>query len=117
MLANFSTIWYLVKFRNVLRLYYLRNLALWLFSFSLSFSHSLPLSFYHLLCLSVCLSLYLYVISDHCFIHKWLLLTDPEDPSAGAKGYLKISINVIGPGADPKPSPSTLSQDDVDIES
>ena len=22
---------------------------------------------------------------DHCFIHKWLLLTDPEDPSGGAK--------------------------------
>ena len=22
---------------------------------------------------------------EHCFIHKWLLLTDPNDPSAGAK--------------------------------
>ena len=22
---------------------------------------------------------------QHCFIHKWLLLTDPEDPSGGAK--------------------------------
>lgn len=21
----------------------------------------------------------------HCFIHKWLLLTDPEDPSGGAR--------------------------------
>ena len=54
---------------------------------------------------------------DHCFIHKWLLLTDPDDPSAGAKGYLKFSINVIGPGEDPTPSPSTMSQESVDIES
>ena len=22
---------------------------------------------------------------EHCFIHKWLLLTDPGDPSGGAK--------------------------------
>ena len=57
------------------------------------------------------------LISDHCFIHKWLLLTDPDDPSAGAKGYLKFSINVIGPGEDPTPSPSTMSQESVDIES
>ena len=54
---------------------------------------------------------------EHCFIHKWLLLTDPDDPSAGAKGYLKFSINIIGPGDDPKPSPSTLSKESVDIES
>lgn len=31
----------------------------------------------------------------HCFIHKWLLLTDPEDPAGGSKvgtvlGYSKI---------------------------
>ena len=58
-----------------------------------------------------------HLISDHCFIHKWLLLTDPDDPSAGAKGYLKFSINVIGPGEDPTPSPSTMSQESVDIES
>ena len=24
---------------------------------------------------------------DKCFIHKWLLLTDPDDPSSGAKVY------------------------------
>ena len=33
------------------------------------------------------------------------------------QGYLKISINVIGPGDDPKPSPSSLTQESVDIES
>ncbi len=23
--------------------------------------------------------------AGHCFIHKWLLMTDPDDPSGGAK--------------------------------
>ena len=98
--------------------------------------------------------------SDHCFIHKWLLLTDPNDTAAGAKvcvcggggggacvthirttlhycvsdavlifvsasssshshlpqGYLKFSIQVIGPGDEPKPSPSEMSSESVDIE-
>lgn len=53
---------------------------------------------------------------EHCFIHKWLLLTDPNDAGGGAKGYLKFSINVIAPGDDPKPSPSDMSQESVDIE-
>ena len=66
------------------------------------------------LCTSVITILSLSI--DHCFIHKWLLLTDPDDPSSGAKGYLKFSINVIGPGDDPPPSPSTMSQENVDIE-
>ena len=61
-------------------------------------------------------NLMMYYYVDHCFIHKWLLLTDPDDPSSGPKGYLKFSINVIGPGDDPKPSPSTMSQESVDIE-
>ena len=81
-----------------------KDCDVWCTFFSVCFLSVLPLSLFMWL-------------SDHCFIHKWLLLTDPEDPSAGAKGYLKISINVIGPGDDPKPSPSTLAQDDVDIES
>lgn len=39
---------------------------------------------------------------EHCYIHKWLLLTDPHDGAGGCKGYLKISINVMGPGDEPK---------------
>ena len=39
---------------------------------------------------------------EHAFIHKWLLLTDPYDAAGGSKGYLKISVNVIGPGDEPK---------------
>ncbi|NWW75850.1 DYSF protein, partial [Climacteris rufus] len=35
---------------------------------------------------------------EHAFLRKWLLLSDPEDFSAGAKGYLKVSAFVLGPG-------------------
>ncbi|KAK0680763.1 DYSF protein, partial [Pygoscelis papua] len=35
---------------------------------------------------------------EHAFLRKWLLLSDPEDFSAGAKGYLKVSLFVLGPG-------------------
>lgn len=35
---------------------------------------------------------------QHSFINKWLLLSDPEDNMAGAKGYLKICATVLGPG-------------------
>ena len=34
----------------------------------------------------------------HALLNKWLLLGDPEDAMAGAKGYLKISAIVLGPG-------------------
>ncbi len=54
---------------------------------------------------------------EHCFIHKWLLLTDPGDSGGAAKGYLKVSIQILGPGDDPKPSPSDMGQETVDIES
>ncbi len=54
---------------------------------------------------------------EHCFIHKWLLLTDPGDSGGAAKGYLKVSVQILGPGDDPKPSPSELGQETVDIES
>jgi len=29
-------------------------------------------------------------------------LTDPFDGAGGVKGYLKISVNVLGPGDEPK---------------
>ena len=31
---------------------------------------------------------------EHCFIHKWLLLTDPNDPSGGAKVRYHTNIHV-----------------------
>ena len=37
----------------------------------------------------------------HALIHKWLLLTDPDDAASGPKGYLKVSVMVLGPGDEP----------------
>ena len=37
---------------------------------------------------------------NHSLINKWLLLSDPDDTMAGAKGYLKICATVLGPGDD-----------------
>jgi hypothetical protein len=41
---------------------------------------------------------YVYDEPFHSLISKWLLLSDPCDTSAGAKGYLKVTISIIGPG-------------------
>jgi hypothetical protein len=38
---------------------------------------------------------------NHAFVNKWLLLGDPEDSMAGAKGYLKFCAIVLGPGDTP----------------
>ena len=38
---------------------------------------------------------------NHAFVNKWLLLSDPEDSMAGAKGYLKFAAIVLGPGDTP----------------
>lgn len=32
---------------------------------------------------------------------KWILLNDPDDSSSGAKGYLKVSMFVLGAGDEP----------------
>jgi len=53
----------------------------------------------------------------HTHTHKWLLLTDPKNMSGDVKGYLKVSIQLLLPGDDPKPSPPTMSPESVDIES
>ncbi|ESN98173.1 hypothetical protein HELRODRAFT_177418 [Helobdella robusta] len=44
---------------------------------------------------------------NHCFVNKWLLLSDPEQVSDGHKGYLKISVALLGPGDDPPSFEST----------
>ncbi|NXE18137.1 MYOF protein, partial [Ardeotis kori] len=47
------------------------------------------------------------MIGDVCFIlghavmRKWLLLNDPEDTNSGAKGYMKVSMFVLGTGDEP----------------
>ncbi|XP_041986381.1 otoferlin [Aricia agestis] len=49
------------------------------------------------------------------FYHKWALLTDPDDMTAGAKGYLKCDISVIGKGDTIKiPPKSEKDEDDIE---
>ncbi|XP_076320149.1 otoferlin-like isoform X2 [Tachypleus tridentatus] len=52
---------------------------------------------------------------DHQFYHKWALLTDPDDVTAGPKGYLKCDISVVGKGDTVKPPPKS-EKDEDDIE-
>ena len=58
----------------------------------------------------VSLSFYAFFILGHAVMRKWLLLNDPEDTSSGAKGYMKVSMFVLGTGDEPPVSPkfSTL---------
>ncbi|XP_063313638.1 dysferlin isoform X3 [Pelobates fuscus] len=58
----------------------------------------------------------IYGAPKHAFLRKWLLLSDPEDFSAGAKGYLKVSLYVLGPGDDCPMEKKELSEDKEDIE-
>ncbi|XP_054723978.1 otoferlin-like [Uloborus diversus] len=52
---------------------------------------------------------------DHQFYHKWALLTDTDDITAGPKGYLKCDISVAGKGDTVKPPPKS-EKDEDDIE-
>uniref|UniRef100_A0A803WES8 Dysferlin n=1 Tax=Ficedula albicollis TaxID=59894 RepID=A0A803WES8_FICAL len=52
----------------------------------------------------------------HAFRRKWLLLSDPEDFSAGAKGYLKVSACVLGPGDEAPLEKKEAAEDKEDIE-
>ena len=40
----------------------------------------------------------IYEESKHAYLNKWLLLSDPDDANAGAKGYLKFCAAILGPG-------------------
>ena len=40
----------------------------------------------------------IYDEAQHSLINKWLLLSDPDDNMAGAKGYLKICATVLAAG-------------------
>uniref|UniRef100_A0A4W6E422 Myoferlin n=1 Tax=Lates calcarifer TaxID=8187 RepID=A0A4W6E422_LATCA len=44
---------------------------------------------------------YVYDEPGHAIMRKWLLLSDPDDSSSGARGYLKVSIFVMGTGDEP----------------
>ncbi|KAB0380062.1 hypothetical protein FD755_007846, partial [Muntiacus reevesi] len=53
----------------------------------------------------------------HAYLRKWLLLSDPDDFSAGARGYLKASLCVLGPGDEAPLERKDPSEDKEDIES
>ncbi|TGZ59558.1 hypothetical protein CRM22_009034 [Opisthorchis felineus] len=51
----------------------------------------------------------------HALLNKWLLLCDPDDTMSGCKGYLKVSVIIVGPGDEP-PSLKVENGDKDDIE-
>jgi len=54
--------------------------------------------------------------SEHQFYHKWALLSDPEDISAGCKGYIKCDIAVVAKGDTIKTPHKANESDEDDIE-
>ncbi|XP_010630387.1 myoferlin isoform X3 [Fukomys damarensis] len=60
---------------------------------------------------------FVYDEPGHAVMRKWLLLNDPEDASSGAKGYMKVSMFVLGTGDEPPPEKQDLDNDSDDVES
>ncbi|XP_056005337.1 myoferlin-like isoform X13 [Ostrea edulis] len=58
-----------------------------------------------------------YIEPRHSFLHKWMLLSDPEDQMAGAKGYLKVCVCIIGPGDEAPSFKPVANEESDDIES
>ncbi|XP_068130426.1 dysferlin isoform X2 [Hyperolius riggenbachi] len=58
----------------------------------------------------------IYAEPKHAFLKKWLLLSDSEDFAAGAKGYLKVSLFVLGPGDESPVEKKETVEDKEDIE-
>uniref|UniRef100_A0A673A8M9 Myoferlin n=1 Tax=Sphaeramia orbicularis TaxID=375764 RepID=A0A673A8M9_9TELE len=59
---------------------------------------------------------YVYDEPAHCVMRKWLLLNDPEESSSGAKGYLKVTLFVVGAGDEPPVENRESNDDQDDIE-
>ncbi|XP_006880414.1 PREDICTED: myoferlin-like [Elephantulus edwardii] len=60
---------------------------------------------------------FVYDEPGHAVMRKWLLLNDPEDTSSGAKGYMKVSMFVLGTGDEPPPERQDRDNDSDDVES
>uniref|UniRef100_A0A3Q3K9H7 Otoferlin n=1 Tax=Monopterus albus TaxID=43700 RepID=A0A3Q3K9H7_MONAL len=54
-----------------------------------------------------------YFQPEHQFYHKWALLSDPDDITAGCKGYIKCDIAVVAKG-DTIKSPHKVNESDED---
>ncbi|KAJ8365691.1 hypothetical protein SKAU_G00145220 [Synaphobranchus kaupii] len=60
---------------------------------------------------------YVYEEPAHAIMRKWLLLNDPDDSSSGPKGYLKVSMFIVGTGDEPPVESREGNEDQDDIES
>ena len=54
--------------------------------------------------------------AEHQFHHKWAILSDPDDISAGLKGYVKCDVAVMGKGDNIKTPHKANETDEDDIE-
>ncbi|TNM99953.1 hypothetical protein fugu_012986 [Takifugu bimaculatus] len=60
---------------------------------------------------------YIFDEPGHAIMRKWLLLSDADDSSSGARGYLKVSIIVLGTGDEPPTERRDVTEEQDDIES
>ncbi|KAL4641016.1 myoferlin [Arapaima gigas] len=60
---------------------------------------------------------YIYEEPGHAIMRRWLLLSNPEDSSYGAKGYLKVSMFIMGTGDEPPVERTESNEEQEDIES
>ncbi|XP_068184208.1 myoferlin [Antennarius striatus] len=60
---------------------------------------------------------FVYDEPGHAIMRKWLLLSDPDDSSSGARGYLKVSIFVMATGDEPPTERREKNEEQDDIES
>ncbi|XP_071371948.1 myoferlin isoform X1 [Centroberyx affinis] len=60
---------------------------------------------------------YIYDEPGHAVMRKWLLLSDPDDSSSGARGYLKVSMIIVGTGDEPPTEKRDRNEEQDDIES
>ncbi|XP_061599324.1 otoferlin-like [Cololabis saira] len=58
----------------------------------------------------------IYTQPEHQFYHKWALLSDPEDITAGCKGYVKCDVAVVAKGDTIKTPHKANESDDDDID-
>lgn len=57
-----------------------------------------------------------FTFTGHQFFHKWATLCDPDDITAGCKGYVKCDIAVVAKGDTIKTPHKANETDEDDIE-
>ncbi|XP_037552968.1 myoferlin-like [Nematolebias whitei] len=60
---------------------------------------------------------FIYDEPGHAILRKWLLLSDPDDSCSGTRGYLKVSIFIVGTGDEPPTEKRGSNEEQDDIES